>query len=121
MTQKYIKYTDKKIKCMEKKFFEILDNDPSILMLYRLVQKAYGRTMNVHDLGKLAKRNEMFGVIWEDIKGELEARLAERALNRKTDTGMTKFVLSHNYGWSEKSEVTNISAMEVLPDFGDDE
>lgn len=120
MKTKYNKFTDEKIAEITEALFKELDTNEEVIYLHRLISNCFKREYTVDDLYELTNRNEEFAKVWILIRNELECRLLEGGSLRKHDSGFNKFVLSANYGMKEKSEVTNIEMLEVMPNFGDE-
>jgi len=115
-----IKYTKPKVAKIAKDFTKALADNPQVLFLHRLITLIPQHDLTVDTAYQLAQSYEVFGKVWTLAKSELECRLIEKGLNRETDASLTKFCLSANYSWKEKSEVTNIESVDTMPDFSED-
>mgnify|MGYP003656769953 CR=1 FL=1 len=120
MKDKFNKFTDEKIAEITETLFKELDTNVEVLYLHRLISNCFKREYTVDDLYQLTNRSEDFKKVWILIRNELECRLLEGGSFRTHDSGFNKFVLSANYGMKEKSEVTTIEAIDVMPEFGDE-
>ena len=114
-----IKYTKPKIKKLCDEMIQVMNDNPQVLFLHRLTTMMSQKDFTVDVAYQLTTRSDEFKRVWSFCKKELECRIAEAGMSRDADSGMSKFCLSANYGWKEKSEVTSIESVETLPEFGD--
>jgi len=115
-----LKYTKRKQAELATDIEEFLDKNPQVLFIHRVMRGLKGYNLNADSGYQLAQKYEIIGKAWTFMREELECRLIEKGLNRETDSSLTKFCLSANYSWKEKSEVTNIDAIDTMPEFGDE-
>lgn len=117
MVNKPYKWTSPKRAELCKKLMSEIQ-DASVFTTIKLAIKV---GMTRHSLQKLGTEYpDDIGQTLSSVREILEDRLLTGGLNRKLDANLTKFVLSANYNYVEKSETSStIILQEATPVFGD--
>lgn len=95
------RYTAAWIERESQSFLEWMRLPDSIFFKTFAIERGY----HPNRLQEFADKSEVFSGVLEIAKAWQESKLVNYGLFNKTNSGMTKFVLSNHHGYTEKSQI----------------
>jgi len=104
METKPVKYTEEFVLNELTEMLDNLKKNKEIIFIGELLED---KPYSMQRISEWKEMNDEISETYSRIKDILQTRAAVGGMKKELDASMTKFHLSANYGWKDKSEVDN--------------